>query len=76
MIQNFDPLPTFIHFPVPSKLKKFAHNKIFFHIIKYFIDVVRYIYVEKKHLKKVFLSSLVHHACPYAHEFITLLLAL
>jgi hypothetical protein len=56
-------------------------TKYIFHIIKYLIDTVKYIsrifyLCGKKHLEKVSLSSLVHHSCSYAHEFLMLLLGL
>jgi len=43
MIQNFHPLPTLIHFQIPSKLKRLPHGKIFFHVIEYSFDVTWYI---------------------------------
>jgi hypothetical protein len=43
MIQNFHPLPTLIHFQVPSKFKRLPHGKIFFHVIEYSFDLAWYI---------------------------------
>jgi hypothetical protein len=68
----------FIHFKVSSMLKRLLYDKIFFHIIKYSLDMARYIprifyLCGSKYLKKILLCSYAHQSCWNFHELASLL---
>jgi hypothetical protein len=72
MIQKFHPLPTLIHFQIPSKLKRLPYRKIFVHVIEYSFDVAWYIpwifyLCDKKDSERIPSSSLVHCSCSWAN---------